>query len=224
MDNGVKPVNEYLEGEVDVVIPDVATEVGEFAFAYHLVIKSVTFHDNFRKISNFAFESCLNLSKIDLGCGVEEIGYGAFSGCNITEFHVPKSVIKILGNPIDNCKNLEAISVEEGNTAYHSAANCLIETETRKLIAGCKNSVIPTDGSVEEVDGAFVYCEGLSKIVIPESVKKIKRASFLGCKNLTIYCEAEKPQEGWEKNWNVKKGLIFKRRHKIVWGYKADKM
>lgn len=38
---------------------------------------------------------------------------------------------------------LESIEVEEGNEYFHSKNNCLIETATKTLVLGCKNSIIP---------------------------------------------------------------------------------
>jgi hypothetical protein len=79
-----------------------------------------------------------------------------------------------------------SITVESGNKVYHSAGNCLIETESKTLIAGCKNSTIPTDGSVTSIgDYAFYDCDGLTDIAIPDSVTSIGYAAFYDCDNLT---------------------------------------
>jgi hypothetical protein len=44
-----------------------------------------------------------------------------------------------------DCTGLNSITVEKGNTKYDSRDNCnaIIETNTNKLIAGCKNTTIP---------------------------------------------------------------------------------
>ena len=85
--------------------------------------------------------------------------------------------------------DLEGITAEEGHPRYHSAGNCLIETESKTLILGCKNSVIPDDGSVEKIGvAAFSYCDGLKSIHIPASVTEISDkvcySSFEFCNNL----------------------------------------
>lgn len=74
---------------------------------------------------------------------------------------------------------LESIEVEEGNEYYHSKNNCLIETATKTLVLGCKNSIIPDDGSVEIIgEFAFNGCMDAKKIEIPEGVKEIHNMAF----------------------------------------------
>ena len=83
---------------------------------------------------------------------------GAFSGCSgLTNVTIPSSVTSIGNSAFSGCIGLEKISVVTGNPKYHSAGNCLIETKTKTLIFGCKNSIIPTDGSVTSIgNSAFV--------------------------------------------------------------------
>ena len=74
---------------------------------------------------------------------------------------------------------LESIEVEEGNGYFHSKNNCLIETATKTLVLGCRNSIIPNDGSVEIIgEYAFNGCMGEKSIEIPEGVKEIHNMAF----------------------------------------------
>ncbi len=85
-----------------------------------------------------------------------------------------------------HCSGLESIAVAKGNTKYHSAGNCLIETSNKELVAGCKNSVIPDDGSVTSIGyWAFYSCSGLTSVTIPDSVTSIGYGAFYGCSGLT---------------------------------------
>lgn len=75
--------------------------------------------------------------------------------------------------------SIESIEVEDGNEYFHSKNNCLIETATKTLVLGCKNSIIPDDGSVEIIgEYAFNGCMGATRMEIPEGVKEIHNMAF----------------------------------------------
>ena len=147
-----------------------------------LIIPSVSPDgDAVKGISEGAFANCTSLTSIEIPASVTNIGKGAFSGCG----------------------SLTSIVVAEGNTVYHSAGNCLIETAGKKLIAGCKNSTIPTDGSVTSIgERAFYGYSSLTSIEIPASVTSIGAYAFYGCSALEKIIF-----DGFESDWNaVSKG------------------
>ncbi|MBR3438445.1 MAG: leucine-rich repeat protein, partial [Clostridia bacterium] len=120
------------------------------------------------------------------GCPVTKIGSSAFSGCKaLTGVTIPAGVTSISGNAFAGCKGLERISVAQDNSVYHSSGNCLIETAGKTLIAGCKNSVIPDDGSVTSIGAdAFRDCVAPGTLIIPEGVTSIGIRSFRNCSGL----------------------------------------
>ena len=120
------------------------------------------------------------------GCPVTSIGQRAFAyRDNIVSIYIPESVINI-NQSFYFCSSIESISVDQNNTKYHTINNCLIETDNKTLILGCKNSIIPTDGSVVEIgSSAYVNCEGLKTISIPNTILTIDVDAFSYCENLS---------------------------------------
>ena len=81
------------------------------------------------------------------------------------------------------------VNIDKNNTNYLSINNCIIERETKTLIRGCKNSIIPNNSGVNIIgDYAFSFCSGLTNIIIPNTITKIGDSSFrdTGLTNITI--------------------------------------
>ena len=161
--------------------------IGDYAFYNCAELTNVTIPSSVTNIWSSAFEGCTKLSNIIIPNSVISIGNSAFSGCTeLTSVTIPGSVTSIGNSAFSNCNCLTSIAVNNNNPIYHSAGNCIIETESKTLIAGCNNSVIPTDGSVTSIgDAAFKYCTGLTSVTISNSVTSIGSGAFSGCTSLT---------------------------------------
>ncbi len=133
-------------------------------------------------IGDYAFYLCAGLAGIAIPDGITTIGNGAFSNCiGLTYLDIPASVTKIGSYAFAACSGLETIAVSEDNTVYHSEGDCLIETQSKTLVAGCKNSVIPDDGCVTSIGFAAFYNCPTEEIIIPEGITSIGGSAFFGC-------------------------------------------
>ncbi len=142
--------------------------------------------------------------------GTLTLAVEAFQFCrSLTEIVLPRSLCHMSRDSISLCSGLESIVVDEENEVYHSDGNCLVRTGDKTLVLGCKNSVIPNDGSVTQIgEGAFwgsnitrldvmpemvtsigcwafAYCEELTQVAISSTVTIVEERAFFECAVLT---------------------------------------
>ena len=167
---------ENLSG--DLIIPSaindgtgtyIVTTIAEGAFVGSLTegneITGVTIPDTVTTIESNAFQFCTNIKHISIGKGTTSIGIGAF---------------------VSLVSAIESLEVDPENLVYHSVNNAIIETDSKTLIMGCANTVIPSDGSVTSIgEGAFTGCSNLTSVTIPDSVTSIGGSAFGYCTSLT---------------------------------------
>lgn len=172
-------------------------------------MSSVDIPESVSVIGVRCFSGCSGLSTISIPGSVTKIDEAAFEKCsNLTSLAIPKSVNSIGYGITSGDNSLTSLIVEEGNDKYDSRNNCnaIIETATNKLIAGCKNTVIPTSvtclgsncfsgltftsfdipNTITSMEGRVFYgCSSLTSITIPNSITSIAHSSFLDCSSLT---------------------------------------
>ena len=184
--NAVHHVTDYGKTLKSITVPEGVTGIGHGAFRGCEGLAEIVIPQSVAFIGDWAFYGCTSLTSITVPEGVAKIGMRAFERCaGLTAITIPKSVTNIELGAFEYCASLTAITVEKGNPVYHSDGNCLIETESRTLIAGCKTSVIPTNGSVTKIwNYAFYGCTGLESITIPDSITSIEEYAFFSCTGL----------------------------------------
>ena len=173
--------------EGDLVMPNSVTYIGDGAFYNCSSLTSITIPDGVEYIGDMAFYNCSGLARINIPGSVGYIGDMAFYNCiGLTSIAIPDSVTYIGYATFAGCNGIENITVSAKNTKYIGVGNCLIDIKDKFLIFGCKNSIIPNDGSVTAIgDGAFYNCGGLTRITIPDSVTYIGNNVFENCSGLT---------------------------------------
>ena len=182
--------------EGDVVIPSVVTDsngvkhkvtsIGLNAFRDCDKLTSVIIPNSVTSIGSGAFYGCSGLTSITIPNSVTSIESSAFRKCTgLTSITIPESVTSIGGSAFSECTGLSSIVVDKNNPKYDSRNNCnaIIETNSNKLISGCKTTNTPK--SVTSIgDCAFSGCTGLTSIEIPY-VTSIGYSAFYGCSGLS---------------------------------------
>ena len=179
--------NEYVNGKGVITFDADVTGIGTYAFYGCSNLLSLELPNSVTSIDDYAFYGCSNLVSIDIPDSVTRIGNYAFRSCyNLTSIEIPNSVTSISNTAFNACSGLTSMKVLSGNPVYDSRNNCnaIIETDSNTLIAGCRNSIIPS--TVLSVgDYAFSGCSTLTSIAIPNSVTSIGNYAFRSCSGLT---------------------------------------
>ncbi|MEG2541046.1 MAG: leucine-rich repeat protein, partial [Clostridia bacterium] len=172
-----------------VTIPNSVTTIGAAAFAGCTELTSVTIPNSVETIKREAFRRCRNLTNFvfEKNSKLTRIEAWAFYDSNIKEFTLPASVTTLDcdlngHSPFIN-SNIEKFTVENGNRKFYVEGNCLIDRSTMTLIAGCYDSIIPTN--VTAIGDCAFYGTGLTSITIPDSVTSIGMRAFSICRELT---------------------------------------
>ena len=196
-------------GLTSVTIENGVTSIGNNVFAGCTGLTTVTIPGSVKSIGNEAFYCCAGLTTVTISDGVTSIGDGAFFGCTgLTKVTIPGSVTSIEKAAFAGCTGLTNLTVDADNPAYFSAGNCIIEKGSKTLVVGCKNSVLPGDGSVTSIgDLAFFCCTGLTTLTIPDCVTSIGTQVFLYCTGLMeLTVDADNPVYFSAGNCIIEKG------------------
>ncbi len=175
----------------EVAFPTSLQKIDSYAFSDCEMLQSVYITKNVNEIGEDAFRT-ENLSSISVDSlnatysSIDGLLYNkevsqlifvpmAKSG-NVL---IPNTVTQIDATAFINCPNISSITVQSGNPKYHSAGNCIIDTANKALVATCKNSVIPNDGSVNKITGSvFSKSWNLGDVTIPSSITLIGNRAF----------------------------------------------
>ena len=196
--------NTSLSGAL--IIPDDVTEISAYAFSGTLV-GSVSFSPRLKRIYNDAFLRCVSLTgTLTLPETLTYIGREAFKDCSLTgELHLPNNLECIGGSAFENAgyfvgglKLPDKITKLYGSTFYSSPKGAFsgnLDLNNVIEFGECEFSYCHFTGELEIPDGTIIIPasfmeiragQGLSKVVIPASLKKIGKFAFY-CQNIENY-------------------------------------
>lgn len=132
--------------------------------------------DFIKRIGENAFSGNTNITEIIIPETLKEIGGGAFSNTNITKLIIPETLEKIGDAAFNSCENLSFVSIKANDNLKCGAYPFMgcFQLETAIFEEG--TTIIP--------NGICSDCEGLKKITLPSTLKKIGDGTFGGCTSI----------------------------------------
>ena len=168
-----------------IVISEGIETISDYAFENCLNLSKITMPDSITTIGNYAFKGCSNLSGITIPNNVTNIGISAFEDCSsLTKIIIPDSVKKINGNAFKNCTGLTEINIPDkeiilGNYIFEGCTGL-----TEITFPGHTKFISYSDGPTSTSVGTFKNCTGLTKATILSGMAKVEDYTFEGCTNL----------------------------------------
>lgn len=181
-----------------LTIPTSVTSIGVDAFRDCRTLTSVTIPNSVSSIGKYAFYGCSNLRSVTIPNSVTSIGNGAFMECSsLTSVSIPNSVSSIGDYTFYNCTKLEKFTVEDGDVSLKFVSSALTGAPIWELYIGRDwsftgdTSIFPNitkvtfGGKSSRVpDYAFIGCNHLYSVTIPNMVTQIGEGAFAGCRSL----------------------------------------
>ena len=163
---------ETLLTRVNITNPD--CEIGSSCFS-NSQVGSISLPQGMKKLGNFVFFYCVNLTSLTLPEGMEEIGKMCFSSCNLTSVNLPSTLVKL-----DTCalQDNPYTSINLKNVKYVG----------RQAFSQCLNlTSVTSNGMLEEIDGAAFTRAPLTTAYLPEGLKTIVMNAYFRCTNLNSF-------------------------------------
>ncbi|MBO4937749.1 MAG: leucine-rich repeat protein [Oscillospiraceae bacterium] len=171
--------------------------IGDGAFRNLTALTNVTFPEGLKVIDRLAFCDTTALASIDLPDSLEVIGNGAFAGSLASRMGDNGFAVEIGGNvsyvgfDAFSGYRITQFHVSENNLNYAAANGCLLNKSGTRLI----QAPYGLEGKLEVPSGvgyigwhAFNNCTGITELVFPDSVVAVSHASYVpeNLKKLTV--------------------------------------
>ena len=179
-------------------------DMTELKYVPRTIGGSFTVRDGVKKIADYAFSRCENITEVILPDGLEEIGQGAFDFCyGIKELFIPYGVKSMNISPeVSGIREMHVPpTVEEFGSVYviiepftaYSKLYIVKGSSAEKYAKSIRAYVEYIDYWVEQ-DGEFVKYYGESDIFcVPDGITSFADGAFDGAEGITLHCIKDSP-------------------------------
>ncbi len=191
LDDGTVRITRYNGSGGDITVPakldgKAVSEVASYVFYNNYRIKSLTFSNGIKKISDRVVYWCSNLETISIPASVTDIGETAFAGCSYTTLKVSSSNQNYAasGNVLFS-KDKTVLYLAPRSIGSYTVPSTVkrIGNGAFRECTGLKSITFPS--GLEEISAnAFSECSGLTEIKLPASVKDLGDGAFSNCSSL----------------------------------------
>jgi hypothetical protein len=173
-----------------VDLPSGLVSIGESAFSYCRKLSKISFPSGLIRIGDNSFAGCKSLSTIDLPARLISIGESAFADCDGLEtVTIPQTVYDIGDGVFGGCDNLKEIKTGEDNAWYVDREGVLFTKDGTVLIqypAHKEGSEYGIPNSVGRIGkNAFNGCKNLNTIKLTANIADIGDCAFYACSSLS---------------------------------------
>lgn len=134
------------------------------------------------------------------GHAVTSIGRGVFKDDPITSIDIPSSIVNIDSGAFWECRTLKSIDINDGNPSFKSVDGVLFDItgiQLKQYPPGKSGNYAVPAGVNIIGEGAFRGSNGLTQVILSDSVSRIDNAAFAFCESLTdIYFLGDIPDFG----------------------------
>jgi len=183
---------EFHEELSNLVLTD-AEEICDFQYQNDLNITTLSIGNKVKKIGLGSFESCENLSEVNINLKELDLDNWAFRNCrNLKNIDLHSDVLNIYDGVFDNCENLKKVII--------SGKTSLLGTG---IFRNCKSlNYVQLDESIDYLpDRTFTHCVNLTYLKLPENLKKIGYKCFQNCSSLSHLILPDKLEEIGDKSF-----------------------
>ena len=181
-------------GLIDVDIPNSVRFIGEEAFYGCVNLKSINIPESVNSILDYTFTYCQSLREVSLPYNLTNIGYCAFAECNsLRDIEFPASLTQVDIGAFYMCDSLETVrtpSLEAWCNIVFEDFDSYVSNPlyyAKHFIVGgeeMSSQLVIPEGVTAINMCSFIGFEGMTSVIIPNTVKTIGQSAFAVCPNL----------------------------------------